>query len=78
MSIRDTNTAQYEIVRLLSTKHRNLCVVGDDDQSRFIHFAGADIQNILDFEKDFAPCKTIKLEQNYRSTGNILNRECSW
>lgn len=67
----DTNQAQYELVRLLSLEHGNLCVVGDDDQSIY-SFRGADIQNILDFEKDFKRAKIIKLEQNYRSTGNIL------
>ncbi len=67
----DTNGAQYELVRLLSMAHENLCVVGDDDQSIY-SFRGADIQNILDFEKDFDHCKIIKLEQNYRSSGNIL------
>ena len=67
----DTNHAQYELVRMLSARHRNLCVVGDDDQSIY-SFRGANIQNILDFEKDFKGCKVIKLEQNYRSTGTVL------
>lgn len=67
----DTNHVQYLLVKLLSGKYKNLCVVGDDDQSIYA-FRGANIQNILDFEKDFSRSKVIKLEQNYRSTGNIL------
>ena len=68
----DTNIVQYEFVKLLTQTRRNLLVVGDDDQSIYA-FRGATIRNILDFEKDFPDAKVIKLEQNYRSTGNILN-----
>ena len=68
----DTNTVQFELVRLLAMKYRNLCVVGDDDQSIY-KFRGANIKNILDFEQVFKDARTIKLEQNYRSTGHILN-----
>lgn len=67
----DTNHAQYRLVQLLSGKHGNLAVVGDDDQSIYA-FRGANLQNILSFEEDFRPCTVIKLEQNYRSTGTIL------
>ncbi len=67
----DTNHAQYRFVRLLTLQRKNLCVVGDDDQSIY-KFRGADIANILNFEKDYPDAKVIKLEQNYRSTRNIL------
>jgi DNA helicase-2/ATP-dependent DNA helicase PcrA len=68
----DTNTAQYYLVSLLARLHRNLCVVGDDDQSIY-GFRGANIRNILDFEKEFKDVKVVKLEQNYRSTKIILD-----
>ncbi|MCH5257328.1 MAG: UvrD-helicase domain-containing protein [Lachnospiraceae bacterium] len=68
----DTNTSQFELIRLLAGKYRNLCVVGDDDQSIY-KFRGANIRNILDFEKVYPEACTIKLEQNYRSTQNVLD-----
>ena len=68
----DTNTAQFELVRLLASGRENICVVGDDDQSIY-KFRGANIYNILNFEQHYPKATVIKLEQNYRSTGNILN-----
>ncbi|MBO5277864.1 MAG: DNA helicase PcrA [Lachnospiraceae bacterium] len=68
----DTNTVQFRFISMLAKKYKNLCVVGDDDQSIY-KFRGANIQNILGYEKVFPEAKVIKLEQNYRSTGNILN-----
>ena len=67
----DTNTLQLEIVRLLSDEHRNVCVVGDDDQSIY-SWRGAQIRNILEFDRYFLRPKVVKLEQNYRSTNRIL------
>ena len=68
----DTNAAQFQLVQALTREHRNLCVVGDDDQSIY-GWRGAEIANLLDMEKHFPEVKVIKLEQNYRSTNTILN-----
>jgi DNA helicase-2/ATP-dependent DNA helicase PcrA len=68
----DTNRAQYRIVKLLTQEHRNLCVVGDPDQSVY-RWRGADLRNILDFEQDYPDCRVVTLEQNYRSTKRILD-----
>ena len=68
----DTNKVQYKFVSLLASKYGNICVVGDDDQSIY-KFRGATIENILSFENTFKNAKMIRLEQNYRSTQNILN-----
>jgi DNA helicase-2/ATP-dependent DNA helicase PcrA len=71
----DTNRAQYVLTKTLAAKHRNLCVVGDDDQCVYV-WRGADIRNILEFEKEYPEAKVVKLEQNYRSTERIL--DCAW
>ncbi len=68
----DTNHIQYLIIKTLAEKHRNICVVGDEDQSIY-SWRGADISNILNFDRDFPECEIVKLEQNYRSTGNIIS-----
>ena len=68
----DTNHAQYRLINLLAAKRRNICVVGDDDQSIY-KFRGANIENILGFEKDFPGAMVIRLEQNYRCTKKILD-----
>ena len=68
----DTNMLQYKLIKLLAGQYKNICVVGDDDQCIY-QWRGADIRNILEFEKDFPGAKVIKLEQNYRSTANIIN-----
>ena len=68
----DTNTVQFQLIRILAGKYKNLCVVGDDDQSIY-KFRGANIKNILNFEQEFEDAAVIKLEQNYRSTTNILD-----
>lgn len=72
----DTNKAQYKLIQALSSKYRNLCVVGDDDQSIY-KWRGADRTNIMSFEKDFPDVKVVKLEQNYRSVGNVIDAAVS-
>ena len=68
----DTNRAQFDLIRAMTEKMSNICVVGDEDQSIY-SWRGADIRNILDFEKEFPATKIFKLEQNYRSSKNIIN-----